>query len=476
MLGESVEDLKKTSVSASTELEDVSCDVCTERKVKAVKSCLQCLVSYCEQHLQPHYESLAFEKHKLVDPCQKLDDHVCSHHNEVIKIFCRTDQQCICCLCSKDEHKGHDTVSALTERKEKQTELGVSQQNIQQRIKEKEKDMKVLQQEVEAINQSADKAVRDNEKVFNDLIQLIKKRSSNLKQQIRSKQKNELNRVGELQEKLQQELAELKRKGTELEQLSGTQDHIHFLHSYPLLSPLSESTNSPSINIRSPCYFDDVTAAVSEVRKKLENTIKLEWTKISLKVTSADFLLLPEPEPKTRADFLQYSRQITLDLNTAHPQLILSEGNRIARLTIKKQLYPDHPDRFTQRQQVLSRESLTGRCYWEVEMGPASATVAVTYKDISRTGDESEFGCNDRSWALENSVEFIHNSMSNTISGPRSSRIGVYLDHSAGVLSFYWISKTMTLLHRVQTTFSQPLYAGLSVYGCGNSLKLCELT
>ncbi|XP_005470547.2 tripartite motif-containing protein 16 [Oreochromis niloticus] len=476
MLGESVEDLKKTSVSASTELEDVSCDVCTERKVKAVKSCLQCLVSYCEQHLQPHYESLAFEKHKLVDPCQKLDDHVCSHHNEVIKIFCRTDQQCICCLCSKDEHEGHDTVSALTERKEKQTELGVSQQNIQQRIKEKEKDMKVLQQEVEAINQSADKAVRDNEKVFNDLIQLIKKRSSNLKQQIRSKQKNELNRVGELQEKLQQELAELKRKGAELEQLSGTQDHIHFLHSYPLLSSLSESTNSLSINIRSPCYFDDVTAAVSEVRKKLENTIKLEWTKISLKVTSADFLLLPEPEPKTRADFLQYSRQITLDLNTAHPQLILSEGNRIARLTIKKQLYPDHPDRFTQRQQVLSRESLTGRCYWEVEMGPASATVAVTYKDISRTGDESEFGCNDRSWALENSVEFIHNSMSNTISGPRSSRIGVYLDHSAGVLSFYWISKTMTLLHRVQTTFSQPLYAGLSVYGCGNSLKLCELT
>ncbi|XP_076742387.1 tripartite motif-containing protein 16-like [Maylandia zebra] len=480
MLAELVEDLKKTGQTAPATHcyagpEDVSCDVCTERKLKAVKSCLQCLVSYCEQHLQPHYESPAFRKHKLVDPSQKLQDNICSHHNEAMKIFCRTDQQCICYLCSMDEHKGHDAVPASTERKEKQRELEVSQQNIQQRIKEKEKDVKVLQQEVEAINQSADKAVRDNEKVFEDLVSLIKKRSSNLKQQIRSKQKNELNRVGELQEKLQQELAELKRKGTELEQLSCTQDHIHFLHSYPLLSSLSESTNSPSINIHSPCYFDEVTAAVSEVRKKLENTIKLEWTKISLQVTSADFLLLPEPEPKTRADFLQYSRQITLDLNTAHPQLILSEGNRVARLTIKKQLYPDHPDRFTQRQQVLSRESLTGRCYWEVEMGPASATVAVTYKDISRTGDESEFGCNDRSWALENSVEFIHNSMSNTISGPRSARIGVYLDHSAGVLSFYWISNTMTLLHRVQTTFSQPLYAGLSVYGCGNSLKLCEL-
>uniref|UniRef100_A0A3Q0SJQ1 B30.2/SPRY domain-containing protein n=1 Tax=Amphilophus citrinellus TaxID=61819 RepID=A0A3Q0SJQ1_AMPCI len=177
----------------------------------------------------------------------------------------------------------------------------------------------------------------------------------------------------------------------------------------------------------------------------------------------------------TRAEFLQYSRQITLDPNTAHPQLVLSEGNTKARLKIKKQLYRYHPDRFIEWQQILSRESLTGRCYFEVELGPASATVAVTYKDISRTGGESEFGYNDRSWALENSIEFIHKSMSNTISGPRSSRIGVFLDHSAGILSFYWISKSITLLHRFQTTFTQPLYAGFSIYGCGNSLKLCEL-
>uniref|UniRef100_A0A3Q3C1V8 E3 ubiquitin/ISG15 ligase TRIM25-like n=1 Tax=Haplochromis burtoni TaxID=8153 RepID=A0A3Q3C1V8_HAPBU len=166
MLAELVEDLKKTGQTAPATHryagpEDVSCDVCTERKLKAVKSCLQCLVSYCEQHLQPHYESPAFRKHKLVDPSQKLQDNICSHHNEAMKIFCRTDQQCICYLCSMDEHKRHDTVSAAKEMSEKQRELEVCQEKIQQRIKDQDKHMRVLQQKMKAISQSADKAVRD---------------------------------------------------------------------------------------------------------------------------------------------------------------------------------------------------------------------------------------------------------------------------------------------------------------------------
>uniref|UniRef100_A0A667ZEQ2 E3 ubiquitin/ISG15 ligase TRIM25-like n=1 Tax=Myripristis murdjan TaxID=586833 RepID=A0A667ZEQ2_9TELE len=98
---------------------DVACDVCTGRKLKALKSCLVCLVSYCQQHLQPHIESPAFENHKLVDPSKNLKDKLCSRHDEMMKIFCRTDQQCICYLCSMEEHKDHNTVSAAAERTER---------------------------------------------------------------------------------------------------------------------------------------------------------------------------------------------------------------------------------------------------------------------------------------------------------------------------------------------------------------------
>ncbi|XP_051243769.1 tripartite motif-containing protein 16-like [Dicentrarchus labrax] len=483
MLADLVEELKKTGLQAAPAdhcyagSEDVSCDVCTGRKLKAFKSCLVCLISFCEKHFQPHFESPAYEKHKLVDPSKKLQENICSRHDEVMKMFCCTDQQCICYLCSVDEHKGHDTVSAAAERTERQRELEVSRQNIQERIQDREKDVKELQQQVEAINRSADKAVEDSEKIFTQLILLIQKRSSDVKQQVRSQQETEVSRVKELQEKLEQEITELKRKDAEMKKLSHTEDHTQFLHNYPSLSALSESTSS--INIRPLRYFKDVTAAVSELRDKLQDFLREKWTNVSLTVTEED-VLLPQPEPKTRADFLKYSHQITLDQNTTNTYLLLSEENRKSTSMSQQQSYSSHPDRFT-CWQVLSRESLTGRCYWEVEWRGRGVHLAIAYKNINRVGrsNKCRFGFNDKSWALrceKNSYTFWYNRIQTPVSGPPSSRVGVYLDHSAGILSFYSVSETMTLLHRVQTTFIQPLYAGLWFhYGFGDTAEFCKL-
>ncbi|XP_072232309.1 tripartite motif-containing protein 29-like [Leuresthes tenuis] len=296
MLAVLVEEMKKTGLQAAPAdpyyagPEDVACDVCTGRKLKAIKSCLVCLASYCEKHLQPHYDAPPLQKHKLVDPSEKLQQHICSRHDEVMKIFCRTDQQSICYLCLMDEHKGHETVSAAAERTEKQKELEGSRQQIQQRIQDREKDVKLLQQEVEAIDGSADKAVEDSEKSFTELIRFIQQISSAVKQQLRSQQQTEVSRVKELQVKLEQEISELKRKDTELEQLSHTEDHNQFLHSYPSLSALRESTHSSSIKVRPLRYFEDVTAAVSETRDKILHILTMMWRNISQ--TEADVLLV----------------------------------------------------------------------------------------------------------------------------------------------------------------------------------------
>ncbi|KAF3686075.1 Tripartite motif-containing protein 16 Estrogen-responsive B box protein [Channa argus] len=485
MLAVLVEELKKTGLQAAPAdhcyagPEDVSCDVCTGRKLKALKSCLVCLASYCENHLQAHYDAAPLKKHKLADPCRKLQENICSRHDEVMKIFCRTDQQCICYLCSMDEHKGHDTVSAAAERTERQRELEGSRQKLQQRIQDREKDVKLLQQEVEAISLSADKVVEDSEKIFTELIRLMDNRRSDVKQQIRSQQETEVSRVKELQEKLEQEITELKRKDASLEQLSLTEDDIHFVHSYPSLSALSEPTDSSSINICPLRYFEDVTAAVSELRDRLQDILRETWTNISLRLTEVHVLLSPA-DPKTRAEFLKYSCEISVDPNTANTLMLLSERNRKVTVMSKEQSYSPHPDRFTTCCQVLSRENLTGRCYWEVEWTGTGVYVAVAYKNISRAGNwkESGFGHNNKSWALEyfkNKYTFYYNKIQTLVSGPQSSRVGVYLDHRAGILSFYSVSETMTLLHRVQTTFTQPLHAGLCFNCYEDTAELCEL-
>uniref|UniRef100_A0A3P9HFU9 Tripartite motif-containing protein 16-like n=1 Tax=Oryzias latipes TaxID=8090 RepID=A0A3P9HFU9_ORYLA len=349
---------------------------------------------------------------------EHVDCDFCEGKN--LKIFCRTDQKCICSLCSMDEHKGHDMVSAAAERAERQTKLGLDQQKVHQRILNLEEDLEVLQQAVEAINLSAEKTIKESQNLFKGLICLLEQKCSEVEQKVTSYQMEEVRKVEELQEKMQHEITKLKKTEAELDQLSSTEDHLHFLNNYSSLSDLSVCTDLP----------------------RFEQTLTDQTTKIS---DSVD-VFLPE-DFRSREDFVKFYRQITLDPNTANRNLSLSEQNRTATWTMIKQNYS---------------KGLTGRCYWEVEWS-GGVFIAVAYKDRSGAGtwDESVFGYNDKSWALRCSnteYTFYHNNRCVSIAAPRSSRVGVYFNHKAGSLSFYSVSDSMTLLHKVQTTFTQTLY------------------
>ncbi|KAL0153392.1 hypothetical protein M9458_051311 [Cirrhinus mrigala] len=170
---------------------------------------------------------------------------------------------------------------------------------------------------------------------------------------------------------------------------------------------------------------------------------------------------------------------LTLDPNTANTELRLSEENRKVTCVEDEEWYPDHPDRFDYWEQVLYRESVCGRCYWEIEWsGDYSVCISVSYKSISRKGQRVEcvFGHNDQSWSLfcsHSSYSFKHNKIQTKLPvEPISRRVGVYVDVSAGTLSFYSVSDTMSLIHTEKTTFTQTLYPGFYVY-YGSSVKLC---
>ncbi|XP_048027785.1 NLR family CARD domain-containing protein 3-like isoform X5 [Megalobrama amblycephala] len=186
---------------------------------------------------------------------------------------------------------------------------------------------------------------------------------------------------------------------------------------------------------------------------------------------------------RIRAGLRKYSHQLTLDLNTVSEHLRLSERNTVITGTYPEQPYPDHPDKFDVYPQVLCGESVCDqRCYWEIEWNGYGVFISVSYKSISRKGKghECRFGYNNQSWSLicsPESFSFRHNNIKSEppVNPISSRRIGVYVDHSAGTLSFYSISgDTMILIHTVQTTFTQPLYPGFGFrLGSGSSVKLC---
>ncbi|XP_048011744.1 tripartite motif-containing protein 16-like [Megalobrama amblycephala] len=474
ILAEMVEKLKKTKIPADcyAGAGDVQCDVCTGRKHKAVKSCLVCLNSYCQNHLEQHESLFKGKRHNLTEATGRLQEMICPKHDKILEIFCRTDQKCICLLCTMDEHKNHDTVSVAAQRTDKQHQLKETQRLFQQRIQQREKDLQQLREAVESHKRSAQTAVEDSERIFTELIHSIERSCSEVTQLIRDQEKTAVSRAEGRLERLEQEINDLRRRDAELEQLSHTQDHIHFLQSFQSLSAPPESTDVNDDPFSSLSSFDVVRESVLHLRDKLEDFCKEELKKISDRVTFTNIVHW------TRIDFLQYLHPISLDLNTVYKCLCLSEGNKVITGTFNVQPYPDHPDRFDVCQ-VLCRESVCGRCYWEIEWSGNGVRISVSYKSISRKGQGNErlLGRNNQSWSLDCSpskCSFYHNNIETELPVESISiRIGVYVDHSAGTLSFYSISgDTMSLIHTVQTTFTQPLYPGFYVR-YGSSVKLC---
>ncbi|KAJ8377150.1 hypothetical protein SKAU_G00077300, partial [Synaphobranchus kaupii] len=223
------------------------------------------------------------------------------------------------------------------ERTEKQKQLGATQSKFQQRIQEREKELQDLRQAVQSLKCSAQVAVQDSERIFTELIRSIERRCSEVKKLIRDQEKAAVSRAERLLEQLEQEIAELRRRDTELEQLSHTEDHIHFLQSFPSPCDPPAPGDLPCIALSPHISFEAVRKSVSELNERLEDVFKKEFVKISQTVDDIHIL-----EPRTREDFLQYSCRLTLDPNTAYKHLCLSEGNREVTRVEEIQSYPDH--------------------------------------------------------------------------------------------------------------------------------------
>lgn len=448
---------------------------------KAAYVCPQCRKTFAPRPALLKNTTLAavadeLKKTSLQDPADPLPSGALS---EVKTMFCRMDED-DSSLPRMVNFQGQDVRSAAAERREKQRQLTERWQSLQKMIRDREEDAAALQQKEEAIGRSANKAVEDSHQILTQAIQFLDNQRGDVENRVRSRQEAQVGRVRADREHLELLIVELRSQEEELRKILHTEDDNQFLQRLASLPPLSLPPVPSQFRDCSPSGFEDVTAALSQIANTLQKVFSKKMSKISQKTSDTD-CLGPQNEPQGRDDFLKYSRKITLDAETAHPQLQLSAGKTRAAFTSQSIDRPSHPGRFTDCCQVLGEEDVTGRAYWEVKWDGA-VYVAVAYADVKRDGGwtGSGFGFSDKSWALycdKANYMFCHNSFTTPVLGPPSTTLGVYLDHSAGVLSFHSVgSETMTLLHRVHATFTQPLRAGFWLYSCpGNKVEIVKL-
>ncbi|KAG9329631.1 hypothetical protein JZ751_003416, partial [Albula glossodonta] len=245
----------------------VACDVCTGVQQMAVRSCLVCLTSYCQEHLKSH--STRFTKHKLIQPVSNLQDRMCQKHERLLELFCRSDQTCVCVLCIETDHRAHFTISAERAWLEKKTQLKKTEADVQQMMQERQRKVEEIRQCVELSRSSTQREIEDSVQVFSALMRSIELRQAELTEVMEEKQRAVETRAEGLIKDLEQELTQLQKRTNELEKLSQTEDHLHFLQSFPSLCTPPHTKDWSDVGVHTDVCVGTVRRAVTQLEDSL---------------------------------------------------------------------------------------------------------------------------------------------------------------------------------------------------------------
>ncbi|XP_070694704.1 E3 ubiquitin-protein ligase TRIM21-like [Pempheris klunzingeri] len=427
---------------------DVSCDVCVGKRVKALKSCQDCLASFCETHLEPHHVLGTFKKHRLINPLMNMQDRVCKKHEKLLELFCKTDHSYVCQVCVKRDHRAHHTVPVEDESRDRRAQIGRMNAKMEEMIQGRLQKISEINQTVELSRGNAQSEIEESLQVFDKLLHFVQRGKAEVVEMISAKQRHVENRAGGLITELQQEIDELRRTSAELEQLSRAEDDIFLLQSFPAFSTLPATKGWSDTRLEGALYVGTVRRAVRKVACQLEEAVK------------ADVKRLCETECQ-RAQ--QCAVDVTLDPDTAHPKLVLSEN--------RKQVYhgdvalslPDNPARFYPGVSVLGKEHFSsGRLYYEVQVKEKTEwDIGVGLESVSRKG-----GCvvNPESgyWALamrkDTSYWALHNTPIQVPLVEKPQRVGVYVDLEWGQVSFYNVDSASHIYSFTGFSFNERLF------------------
>ncbi|XP_035262482.1 tripartite motif-containing protein 16-like [Anguilla anguilla] len=459
--------------------DDVVCDSCIENPRRALKSCLTCLVSYCQAHLRPHLENPKFQSHRLVEPLRDIERRTCEAHRRPLEFYCRADACCVCSDCAAEEHRGHQTAPVRDARREIEKELSNKQREMLKTMTAAENAINKLQTNTVSIANSVTEVREVIEQQFSELQLVVEQARREVEEVLEAEEKQAVRQAEGIQAHLEQKCGELKKTQLQVERLSRTKHDIDFLTEYSEWQKEKVDVSLPGVYIglmdRLTFFSQVVTESTAQLRhqllatyrNKLKDTSKNE--KLGIKTTVHAIVSAKhkasQPDPQSREDFMKYCTPLSFDADTVHKFLRLTEENRkVTNTTPWQHSYPDTPERFEQHRQVLAAESFyLGRHYFEVDVSGDGTHLGVTYKSIDRKSGESN-GCitgSGFSWCLQwNGRGFSawHSGVETPLPVGGFTRVGVYVDYARGSLAFYGVADAMTLIHRYQAEFLEPLY------------------
>nr|XP_020464920.1 E3 ubiquitin-protein ligase TRIM21-like [Monopterus albus] len=427
---------------------EVSCDVCIGKRVRALKSCLDCLASFCDAHLNPHHILSTFKKHHLINPMMNILDRVCKKHEKLLDLFCHTDQMYVCQICIKKDHKAHHTVPIEDESRDRRAQIARINEEVEEMIDSRLQKISEIKQTVQLSRGNTEREIEESLQVFDKLLHLVQRGQAELVEVIGAKQRHVEHRASGLIVELEKEISELRKKSTELKHLSHTEDELYLLMSFPALSTLPTTKDWYDTCTENTLYVGVVSREVRTVACQLDETVKTE----AKRLCEIEF---------QRAQ--QCAVDVTLDPDTAHPKLVLSEN--------KKQVYhgdvalslPDNPQRFYPGVSVLGKEGFSsGRFYYEVQVkGKTEWDIGVGLESVNRKGGNilnPERGYWTLGMRKDKTCWALNSTPIRVPLVEKPQKVGVYVDLEGGQVSFYNVDSASHIYSFTGYSFSERVF------------------
>ncbi|NXG79576.1 TRI25 ligase, partial [Baryphthengus martii] len=525
---EAEEEETEEETDRGVEASPIYCDSCLQ--APAVQTCLTCTASFCAEHLRPHQDSPAFRDHQLCPPLRDLQQRKCPQHNKLFEFFCSQHGSCICSLCLL----GHKLCHTSPLQVAKANAESVLKKKLIELHNQSERAARAMNTVKTKQSQAVETSARKKDLIRNEFTEikaLIEERENQTLKILADEEKRVCNKFDYVYGILGSKKNEIQSLKDQIEMALTESDDVLFLKRATALQRTStkdayvpaiemdqnliHSTYESAINLKdivkhSVTQYKEKKVEAKQLPGKTKPTPAAPPNKTSAGkkppgsrnmqgffLTGQTLFSSVDTAPatgtptaasskeliesflkKSREELLQYAANITLDFNTAHNKVVLSEGYTKMSVSDTPMNYNHHPQRFTDCFQVLGFQCFKrGIHYWEVEMQQNNfCGIGICYGSMDRQGPDSRLGRNSSSWCIEwfnSKISSWHNDVEKCLPNVKATKIGVLLHCDGGFVIFLAVGEKHNLIYKFKTQFTEALYPAFWLFCSGTALSLC---